>query len=193
MKQAFFGFLKQKISKPDAESVTIEKVKKGDREAFAALYMNYIDQIYRYLYFHLNENTTEAEDITEIVFLKAWENIASFRKDKGTFQAWLYTIAHNAYVDHIRKNKHTESLDESIIDPSAVEPLEALTASDHQQSIQEALLRLTKEQRQVVLLKFVEEMENEQIAKVMNKKEDAIRALQHRALKTLRTIVQEYE
>src|SRR3989338_10018248 len=79
------------------------KIQQGDHDAFATLYDIFIDPIYRYVYYRVNQN--DAEDLTEVVFLKVWENILQYKKQKSTFAAWIFRIAHNLVVDHYRATK----------------------------------------------------------------------------------------
>ena len=73
----------------------------GDAEAFGDLYERYQNAIYRYIYYRVGEQG-EAEDLTETVFLKAWETMPRFRVDQASFKTWLYRVAHNLLVDHRR-------------------------------------------------------------------------------------------
>jgi len=85
----------------DAELIV--RAVQGDADAFGDLYERYLDQIYRYVYYRV-ANSLEAEDLTETVFLKAWESLPGMRTNVKSmnFQAWLYRIAHNLVVDRYR-------------------------------------------------------------------------------------------
>ena len=72
------------------DKILVYRAKRGDKEAYGKLYLKYIDSIYRYIFFRVNQNHEEAEDITEIVFFKAWEKFATFDEQAGGFQAWIY-------------------------------------------------------------------------------------------------------
>jgi RNA polymerase sigma-70 factor (ECF subfamily) len=162
-----------------------------DQAAFGALYDRFLGQVYRYLYYRTGSQA-EAEDLTEQVFLKAWEAIDRFRWQGRPFLAWLYRLAHNVHVDHLRRRRQTISLndDERPIDLAS----EAATAELAQRLDAEVLARavrqLTPEQQQVIILKFMDGFDNAQIAQVMDKREGAIRALQLRALMSLRRILE---
>jgi RNA polymerase sigma-70 factor (ECF subfamily) len=101
------------VDQPDSELQLIQEAIAGDKQAFGRLYDCYADQIFRYLYFRVEERSL-AVDMTEDVFLKAWEKIPQFGKDKRglNFRAWLYRIAHNTVIDYYRTNKAEVSLDE---------------------------------------------------------------------------------
>jgi RNA polymerase sigma-70 factor, ECF subfamily len=162
-----------------------------DPTAFGELYDLFVDRVYRYLYFRTGQQA-EAEDLTEQVFLKAWEAIGRYRWQGRPFVAWLYRLAHNVHIDHVRKQRPTTSLtdDTRPIDlPSDAATTELARRLDAD-LIAHALAELTPEQQRVIVLKFIEGLGNEQIACVMDKREGAIRALQMRALLSLRRVLE---
>ena len=77
---------------------------KGDEQAMALLYETYFDRIYRYAYLRLN-NRTEAEDVAQDVFIRALAAIKKYEERDVPFTAWLFRIAHNQVIDHVRKEK----------------------------------------------------------------------------------------
>jgi RNA polymerase sigma-70 factor (ECF subfamily) len=168
------------------EPQLVRQAKTGDSEAFGALYDAYLERIYRFVYFRVEDQQT-AEDITSQVFLKAWENLGRFHIGGAPFLAWLYTIAHNAVIDYYRTRKVTAALDDvRLSDPGHAEVVEnGIDSAVEMDSIKIALQTLTDDQRQVLLLKFIDEMSNEEIARHLGKREGAIRALQMRGLKAL--------
>jgi RNA polymerase sigma-70 factor (ECF subfamily) len=163
-----------------------------DADAFGELYDRFVERVYRYLYFRTGSHT-EAEDLTEQVFLKAWEAIGRYRWQGRPFLAWLYRLAHNAHIDYVRSTKPTTSLSNdarplNVASPSAgVELARALDA----EVLAGALNQLTAEQQQVIIMKFIEGLDNEQIAQTMDRREGAIRALQMRALMSLRRVLEQ--
>jgi RNA polymerase sigma-70 factor (ECF subfamily) len=162
-----------------------------DANAFGELYDLFVERVYRYLYFRAGSHP-EAEDLTEQVFLKAWEAIGRYRWQGRPFLAWLYRLAHNAHIDHVRSQKPTTSLnndDRPIELPSAAAAVELTRALDAD-LLGRALGELTPDQQQVIVMKFLEGLDNEQIAENMNKREGAIRALQMRALMSLRRVLE---
>ena len=168
----------------NSERALITRAKRGDRDAFAGLYVRYVDGIYRYIYFRLNQDNEETKDIVSTVFLKAWKRLDTFTYHIS-FQAWVYRIAHNTLIDHYKTKKAYTRLDEIEIEvhPDDDEKLDIKIAF---KNISKAMQSLTAEQKQIITLKFIEELTNKEIAFVMNKQEDAVRALQCRALKELR-------
>ena len=184
----------QPIEGPDDPAVVAlvnRVVVSRDPNAFGELYDRFVERVYRYLYFRTGSQQ-EAEDLTEQVFLKAWEAIGRYRWQGRPFLAWLYRLAHNAHIDHVRTRKPTTSLNnderplELASSAAAVELARALDA----EVLARALAQLTAEQQQVIVMKFIDGVDNEQIAQSMGKREGAIRALQMRALMSLRRVLE---
>ena len=156
----------------------------GDVNAYGELYKTCLDRIYRYVFWQVG-NAMQAEDITEEVFIKAWKAIGSCRGKEHTFVSWLYRVAHNHIVDTLRKHKSDLPLDDN--NTSIIADVEHIAESSLQlQEIQKAISTLPEQQRQVILLKFFNEADNNEIEHIMGKKQGAIRALQMRALISLR-------
>ena len=107
------------------EESLVQRAKQHDQEAFAQLYEEHFDKIYRYVALRIGDET-EAEDMTQQVFLNALQSISSFKWKGIPFSAWLFRIAHNQVIDYLRKKaKHaTAPLDESLAssdtDPEAM-------------------------------------------------------------------------
>ncbi len=172
------------------EWVLVKRAQLGEKEAFGKLYEIYLDRLYRYIYFRTGNNRELSEDLVQSVFVKAWEKLDTFGKSlpagrQGSFQAWLYTIARNTLIDHIRGARQQVALDENLADEKeSVE--EKVTDAVAIEQVMQKLQVLSDEQREIILLRFVEDLSYKEIAAITEKKEDAIRALQYRALKQLR-------
>ena len=158
----------------------------GNSEAFGQLYDAYMERIYRFVYFRVEDQQT-AEDITSQVFLTAWNNLDRFQFSRTPYLAWLYTIAHNAVIDHYRTRKVTTALDDvQLSQPDHSEAVENdIDLTVEMQSVKSALQTLTDDQQKVLTLKFIEGMSNNEIARHLGKREGAIRALQMRGLQAL--------
>lgn len=171
---------------------TIEKAKRGNQEAFVTLYRVYYDLVYAYVY-HRTFQRELAEDITSDVFCLMVDKIQSFQYREKPFLAWLYTIAHHRLVDILRKEKHQVLYDPVDID-SYKNPEHYLESSFEQKFELDCLYRvipmLTTEQQQVIILKFFQGLENEQVAEHINKPVGAVKSLQHRALRSLRRFLE---
>ena len=168
------------------EESLVRRAQQHDQDAFAQLYEEYFDKIYRYIAFKIG-NKTEAEDMTQRVFLNAIKSISSFRWRGIPFSAWLFRIAHNQVVDYLRKKaKHaTTSLDEVLVSNGNNPQLVAEQNLDIERLLL-ATKRLTQAQREVISLRFASELSIAQVARVMAKSQGAIKALQHSAIVALR-------
>jgi RNA polymerase sigma-70 factor (ECF subfamily) len=165
----------------------VARAQGGDTDAFAQLYDLYARKIHSYLRYHLNGRADLAEDLAADVFMKAMEKLHSYQFSGVPFSAWLYRIAHNHLIDYLRAlpKKQGVSLDEcsGVDDPSAEQ---ALSKTLTHQEIRGALKGLTLEQRQVIMLRFMEDRSIADTARLMAKNEDAIKQLQVRALRNMR-------
>lgn len=171
---------------PD-EDRCVELAIAGDSEAFGELYVRHLDAIYRYVYFRVGEKE-DAEDLTEQVFLNAWEALPGYRRSGSPFSSWLYRIAHNIVVDYHRRRKACPPADTSVEVQLADDQASALgqvIASEEAATIAKALAQLPEEQQQVIILRFIEGLSHGEIARIMGKNEGACRMIQHRALAAL--------
>jgi len=171
------------------EKDLVEAARRGNGDAFSQLYEDYFDRVYRYIIFRVGSQE-EAEDITEEVFLKVWQNIASFKWRGVPFSSWLFRIAHNQVVDHLRKRERRKGVP---LDEVAVADDVDLDASlDFQLSVEKlvaAMGRLTDAQRRTLALRFAAGLSLSETAQAMGKSEGAIKALQHNALAALRIVM----
>jgi RNA polymerase sigma-70 factor (ECF subfamily) len=176
-------------TQPDEASL-VARAKSGDAAAFGRLYDAAVDRIFRYVFFRVTDMEI-AEDLTSEVFLKAWENVRRYRPG-GPFVAWLYTIARNTVIDHYRTRKPNVPLDQTLIkqDPGLDEKIDLQYEVE---TLKRAMQHLTEEQREVLTLRFIAELDTGQIARQMRKTEGAIRALQMRALQALARVMSNNE
>lgn len=169
----------------EEERELIQKAKRGDGESFGKLYLKYLDGIYRYIYFRINYYREDAEDLTEVVFFKAWKALGNFRGNK--IQAWLYMIARNAVLDY-QKSKKAIKLDQELEDQSrSLE--ESLIVRTEIERLKKGLNHLTAEQKEVVTMRFIENLSHKEIGKIIGRKEEAVRAIQYRALRRLKKML----
>jgi RNA polymerase sigma-70 factor (ECF subfamily) len=175
------------------EASLVDRAKSGDPEAFARLYDAYIERVYRYIYFRISDDDA-TEDIVSQVFLKAWENLGRYKAGSSPFIAWLYTIARNLVIDYYRAKKDILPIEEAWAIPSDRQsPDEEAQTRFDLEAMRDALQFLTGDQQQVLILKFIAGLPNQNIAKIMNKQEGTIRGLQMRALQTLSKYMHEKE
>jgi RNA polymerase sigma-70 factor (ECF subfamily) len=175
------------------EARLVHQAKSGDSEAFAQLYDAYVERVYRYILFRVSEAET-TEDLVSQVFLKAWQNLERYKSGSSPFIAWLYTIARNLVIDYYRAKKDMLPLEDARAMPSDMQsPHEEVETRFDLEAMRDGLQALTGDQQQVLILKYIAGLPNENIAKVMNKQEGTIRGLQMRALQTLSKYMHEKE
>lgn len=156
----------------------------GSTSAFGNLYRHLVARIYRYVLLQ-TRNSMNAEDITEDVFVKAFHSIQSCRGREDTFSAWLYRIAHNATIDHFRAEKRQQTLYHGLPAGEPIAREDSHVILEYNDTVR-AISELPPQYRQLLLLKFVEGMDNEEIALVMGKSLGNLRVIQMRAIRELR-------
>lgn len=161
----------------------------GDKDAFGDLYEIFLDEIYHYIFYRV-ERAEEAEDLTEIVFLRAWQALGHNPPREIPFRLWLYRIAHNAVIDHYRTRKNNLALDEAPPLAAPDDSLEYLVGQREQQAmIDRTMLQLKADHQQILTYRFFAGLSHREIALVMERDEQAVRALQYRAIKALRSLL----
>jgi RNA polymerase sigma-70 factor (ECF subfamily) len=160
--------------------------------ALAEIYDLFSGKIYSYIYHRMGDSAA-AEDLTGEVFVRMLEAIRQDRTWTATLQGWLYRIAHNLVVDHFRRQSKRDGpeLDERWMAP--VNPTQTFEGLFYSNQLRAAMRHLTEEQQQVIILKFVEDLPNAQVAEIMGKTEGAIKALQHRGLAAMRRVMDDGE
>jgi len=172
-----------------AEEDLIARAVQGDADAFGDLYERYLTLIYRYVFYRVND-VAEAEDLTEQVFLKAWEALGHYQIRAVPFSAWLYRIAHNVVVDRHRAHKETLPLNGQLVLPDVTSgPEDRLDWRETIDSLAHALSQLSPIHQQVLTLRFVSGLSHAETARVLERSEEAVRVLQHRALGALRELL----
>ncbi len=163
-----------------------ERAARRDVEAFARLYDEHLDTVYRYVLYKVGDAAL-AEELTEDVWAKAWEGIERFQWRNLPFQHWLLRIARNAVVDHWRSRRRTTTSIDGLVDVSSDEapPDERVAHDVEMQILQQALMRLPDDQRDVLILRFIEGYSHAEVAAVLDKSVVAVRQIQVRALRAL--------
>ncbi len=164
----------------------VRSAQQHDGDAFTQLYDKYFDKIYRYVAFKVGDRV-EAEDMAQQVFLSALQNISSFKWRNIPFSAWLFRIAHNKVVDHLRKKGRPATVSlEGVQVLSASNPQQAAELSLDIEWLKSATAELTAAQRDVITLRFAGDLPIAQVAQIMGKSQGAVKALQHSAIVALR-------
>jgi RNA polymerase sigma-70 factor, ECF subfamily len=173
------------------EQSLIRRAQQLDQAALTQLYEENFDRIYRYIVLKIGDRT-EAEDMTQTVFLNALRSISSYKSQGLPFSSWLYRIAHNQIVDHLRRvsRKTVVPLDESLPIPDTdPDPQVAAEMKFEIEEVARAAKQLTPAQQEVISLRFASEMSITEVAGIMHKSEGAVKALQHSAIAALRKIL----
>ncbi|MFN8376892.1 MAG: sigma-70 family RNA polymerase sigma factor [Anaerolineae bacterium] len=168
------------------EQKLLKQAQRGNAEAFSALYRAHVQTVFRYIYHRVN-NVQLAEDLTGDVFTRALTGLASYQDMGKPFLAWLYSIAHARVVDYYRRAGRQSDESDEVIEriPVSHDMDEGILRRQAVKALREAITSLTGEQQQVVILRFIEGYRIEQVAEIMGKNANAIKALQHRALRSL--------
>jgi RNA polymerase sigma-70 factor (ECF subfamily) len=168
----------------------VELAQSGDTHAFGKIYDQLVKPVYRYIYYRVEPEI--AEDLTEETFLKAWKNLKQYKKGASPFSSWVFKIAHNLICDYYRKNQPVEEVNENLADTKREsDPSSQLNIKLNQIKLRKAIKKLPANYQQVIVLKYINEMDNLSIARTINKSEGAVRTLQFRALEKLRHLLEE--
>lgn len=171
-------------SLPPSDAELIVRAKHADHQALALLYERYAPLIYRYIYFRVRQHE-QAEDLCADVFVRMLEGMPRYEDRGWPISAWLYRIARDRLADTARNYKRR---------PQAPLELWAATYDGPEQSVPNALLcqdlvrlfsALTPEQRQVLTMRFAENLPTQEVARRLGRSEGAVKAMQYRALQAL--------
>lgn len=174
----------------DELSSLITRAQEGDHDAFGQIYQLFYKRIYRYCYFNLSRNEA-AQDVCQETFVRAFKALSSFSQKKGgSFQAFLFKIARNLIIDLSRKKKEVSIENyQQQVDP-AQDLDEKLQRQENIAEVRNALAKLDEKDRQIVILRYFEEMTTYEAAKIVGIREGNLRVRTHRILKKLKEIIQ---
>ncbi|WP_375482244.1 sigma-70 family RNA polymerase sigma factor [uncultured Jatrophihabitans sp.] len=159
----------------------------GDGEAFGMLYDRYVDSVFRFIYYRVNDRAL-AEDFTSETFVRALRRISSISYQGRDIGAWFVTIARNIVLDHVKsaRNRLERTTGDTIEGPEHEQSTEsAVLDSLARDRLMEAVGQLGDEQRECVVLRFMQGLSVTETAAVMGKNDGAIKAMQHRAVRKL--------
>ncbi len=158
----------------------------GDPEAFGSLFDRYHGPVHRYIAARVNR-PSDAEDLAQLVFVKALEALPRYEARGVPFGGWLFRLARNVVIDHMRTRREHATLDLVAERPAAQEgPDELAVLRQEMDSIATALRRLTPEQREAIELRFFAGLSAREAAVAMDRQEGTVRGLQFRAIAALR-------
>lgn len=171
----------------------VRKAQTGDMVQVGVLYEHYHVGVFRYLYYMLGDHQL-AEDLTSEVFLRMIHSLRSYRLQGSPFRAWLYQIARNLAVDHVRRARRWEQVQVSENLPAAGDdPVSVVEQGLDSERLQRCLSLLNPDQRSVLILRFVVGLPISETAEVLHKSLDAVKALQRRGLAALRDMLSNWE
>lgn len=171
----------------------VELARQGDTEAFGLLYDHYQGAVYRFL-FYRTRSTTLAEDLTSETFFRALRSMQSFRWQGKDFGAWLMTIARNLATDHFKAGRTrlemtTEDMGQH--DDSTEGPELAVLAGITNEILLKALTQLPEEQRDCLVMRFLQGMSIAETAAVLGRSDGAVKQLQLRGVRNLAKLMPE--
>jgi len=171
------------------EEQLVQRAVNGDREAFTQIYDLHFNKIYRYIYVKVHSQA-EAEDLTQDVFIKAYEGVRSYKWRDLPFTSWLFRIAHNRVIDHIRKvSKEKKASLEEAGAISSGDPVYMTEQNFEIHQLKEALKHLPDAQREVATMRFISELSIAEVALSLGKSEGTVKALQFNAIASLRKLL----
>ena len=167
------------------------EVFKEQQDKLAGLFEEHYDRLGRYIYARIG-NRAEAEDLASEVFLRALESLKTYQERGIPMLAWLYRIAHNLVVDYLRKTSKYRVLpmEEAEIKDGS-DPVSAAETSVETARAIKAMQELTQSQRDVIMLRFFGELTSQEVARILDKSEGAVREMQRAALEKLRQLMDE--
>ena len=180
------SLLGQESADKDRDAARLRKARALDRNTLGGIYDDYHRPLYSYIYRRVGEVET-ARDLTADVFRRFLQATANGNGPKENLRAWLYRVAHNIVIDFYRRQQHQPSqpLKEELIGDDE-DPGQAAEQLLQAEQVRAAMGQLTPEQQQVIALKFLEGLSNEEVADITEKSIGAVKGLQHRALAALR-------
>ncbi len=186
------------IIKKFQDKKALDRLKKRDRDVFTEAYDANVSDIYRFVYFKIGSDE-EAKDLTSAIFLKTWNHIQNNTlEDAKTLRALLYKVARNVIIDHYREKGSHKPL--SLDDED--NPIEIADETDHAETldkkqdlelIKSKLPFLKEEYREIIIMRFINDLDVEEIADITQKRKGNVRVLLHRALTALRELIEEAE
>jgi len=176
-----------------SDSAIMEKVRDGQVEKLAILFERHHVKIFNF-FLRLTGSHNLSEDLVQDVFIRILKYRSTY-EGKGKFTVWMYRVARNVHVDHLRKNKGTYNLEDQFEEPESKEdsPMHALEQKKDKELIQKALSQLPVKKREALILSRFQDMKYKEIAELFGCREGTIKASIHRAVKQLGEIYLELQ
>lgn len=161
----------------------------GDQGAFDEIYKKYLTPIYRYIYFRVRDKD-HADDLTQEVFIRGFDKIERIDVENNNPLTYFFTIARNLLTDSYRL-KRIETIAEEEAEKYLVHndnPEKKYIETEDTAQLMKALKQISDLEAEVIILKFLKNFNNSEIAKLLDKTESAVRQLQSRGLKSLKKV-----
>jgi len=171
------------ISPPQSDLDLLQQAKTGDSVAFGKLYDIYIKPIYDFIFYKTLIKET-AEDITSIVFTKAWQKIGQFKGE--SVAAWLYAISRNAVADYYRREKNNLNIEDFWDLANTDNFLEKVDLGLAFGEIKKAMQNLSAREREIIIMRFWLDMSFKEIAISLEKQEGAVKMALYRSLQSIK-------
>jgi len=168
----------------------VDRASGGDREAFGELYDRYVMPVYRHMYCMVNDRQL-AEDLTAQTFLQALQAIGRYEERGIPLRAWLLRIARNLAMNHWRVQRNHNSSRNHGSERASLSPEQFCEAKLREEEVWRAVRSLGGDQRQVIILRFVDGLSYPEVAQVLGKSIGAVRVIQYRALSALRRALED--
>lgn len=161
----------------------IQRALEGDRSVLAQIYDEYAKPVYRYLYSRVG-NAADAEDLTSQTFMAVLEALPRYQH-RNSFTAWVFQIARDKAMDHFRVKHASAEIPEWVSNPAQVDALEALAGTETRRQLRVLLHGLDEDERELIRLRYSAELSFVEIARLLGRKEDAVRKSIRRLLDRL--------
>jgi RNA polymerase sigma-70 factor (TIGR02952 family) len=171
----------------------VHRAQQGDPEAFGELYDHYVTMVHRYVYHRVGDRAL-AEDVTSETFVRALRRIDSLSFQGRDVGAWLVTIARNIVLDHVKSSRYrleVATADMRDADRATDGPEDAVVTHLTNRQLLECVQQLGSDQQECIVLRFIHGLSVSETAEIMGKKDGAIKALQHRAVRRLAGLLPE--
>ncbi len=183
------------MQKTDQEIIT--DYLNGEKEEFTEIVNRYLKMVYNFVY-RLVSSEKEAEDITQEVFLKVWKNVKNFDVEKS-LKTWIFTIAKNTAFDYLRKRKDIpmsvfdndegENVIEDNLEDIERRPDEVFALAQNKKQINKVIKELSIIQKEVIILKYVNEMSLSEVSEIMDMSKDTVKSHHRRAILKMRKLL----
>jgi len=187
-----------KITEEKEDNRLVENFLAGDEPSFEFLLKKYLKPVYNFLY-RITSETSALDDLTQTTFIKAWQNIKKFDRNRN-FKTWIFTIAKNTAYDYFKKKKtipFASFVDaegnnklENISD-SDILPLELLAKADAAKTLETALAKISDKYSLILTMHYKDDLTLQEIAEILSLPYNTIKSQHQRALKALRQIIEE--